>query len=345
MLRGFVALSALTMATAAMATEAPNAAHTIAQKFAAPTESAQASKAAPTAAKVEAPKPTLEKSVAAATERPPLDYEMEMLRRARAEQVAPEKTANTKDAAPKPAAPGLATAVPPATISPAAPASVTVTSPIAPAQAAKTPAAPVTKAAEVAPPAVTAPKPEVQAKTEPAPVPPSPAKASGPLSQATLLLALETGGASSKSGPTATFDPMICMAETCFVSAGLNADAVKLSKLDALKLKTTSDASPDSCKNKVACVFRNVAIPAGAQVQVVELGSASHDPSRASDAQPDATCKVTSGDLICDNPIASPDFRIWVVPEATAKAAGAQAIEDAVADGLPHEDVARSTDK
>lgn len=332
MLRGFVALSALAMATAALAAEAPNAAHTIAQKFAAPTESPPSAPVTPSAATAEAPKPALKKSIAASTERPPLDYEMEMLRRARAEQAAPAKAANSKDAAPKLAAPELATPVPPATTSPAA-------------AAAKTPAAPVTKAAEVAPPAAAAPKVEVQAKTDPTSVPPTPAKANGQVNQATVLLALETGGASSKSGTTPTFDPMICMADVCFISAGLSADAVKLSKLDALKLKTTSDASPDSCKNKVACVFRNVAVPSGAQVQVVELGSASHDPSRASDAQLDTTCKMTSGDLNCDNPIASPDFRIWVVPEETAKSAGVQAIEEAVADGLPHEDVARSTDK
>jgi hypothetical protein len=428
MLRGFFSILAVTIATGAavsgaFAVEPANPAHQIAQKFAAPTEqpadaTAKPGTLVPALAKTAVPKSATPKSAVpksalptAATlkpqvanaERPPLDYEMEMLRRARAEQTA---TANvpasvgtqpatiatsepdTTKSAP-PTVPLVAPVTPPASAPmavqatpPPQPTPVTLPVPVAlppstvappPATVASPPStvaqatAPVAKAAEVAPP-ITAPiaaqpsapqpiapqpgatpaaKPELQAKTEPLAVTPapSPAATGGPVARASLLLALETGGASSNSGASSSFDPILCIADACFVSAGLNADAVRLSKLDALKLKSTTDASPDSCKSKVGCVFRNVSIPAGAQLQVIELGSASHDPSRMSDAPLDPSCKVSDGALNCENPIATSDFRIWVVPEEIARTAGVQAIEDVVADGLPHEDVARATDK
>lgn len=166
-----------------------------------------------------------------------------------------------------------------------------------------------------------------------------------PTAQASVLLAIETGGASSKGGNALDFDPIICLADECFVSNGLSSDAIRLGKTDALKLKSTKDASQDACKGKVGCVFRNVGIGHGAQIQVVDLGAPSTEPGRAYDAQLDKSCAASDGELACENPIATPDFRIWIVPEQTAKTAGTQAIEDAVADSLPHRDIARDTDK
>lgn len=404
MFRGFVSVLALTVATAASAAEQANPAHAIAQKFAAPTETAAPAKSAPTKAlpaKGDAAKPATTtgeaskadraKTDAASTERPPLDYEMEMLRRARAEQTAitPAKVAATPvtAAAPQPAVPPpAATPSPAAAPFAAAPADVApaVTIPVAVVPAVPSPAAapavatpimaPVTaavavpaatavlptKTAEAAPPPPlpTAPAPnlkasdfkasEVTTAVEAKPAEPArPAVAApGPATPATLLLALETHSSTTKGGAAAvSFDPIVCLNENCFISGGLQADAIKIAKTDAIKLKTTEDASPASCKGMIACIFRNVAVPTGAQLQVIELGSASHDAARASDLKLDNTCRVNEGELACDEPIATPDFKIWVVPEETARAAGVQAIEEAVADGLPHVDVARASDK
>lgn len=306
MLRGFISVCALALATSAFAAEPQNAAHALAQKFAQQSEPAK-------------------------TERPPLDYEMEMLRRARAEQAAAKASAKAQPvAAPIAAAIGTPAALPSVN---------TETQPTAsPPQAAKT-----TQIAQPDAP----PKAEIQAKveTKPTETPSSAGVTSAPAARASMLLALETGGTSSKGGATASFDPILCMDEACFVSAGLESDAVPLTKADALKLKSTSEASPDSCKGKTACVFRNVAVAAKTQIKVLELGSPVHESVLSSDAQLDTSCKMLDGDLACDNPVATPDFRVWVVPEETARKAGVQAIEDAVADGLPHEDIARDTDK
>ena len=254
MFRGLICVCAVTFATAAAGAEKPSAADAIAQKFAEQSQPAPApdtpSKTTPNAAK----SPAVPKAEPAKIERPPLDYEIEMLRRARAEQAGAK---GAPAAAPTAAA---AIATPPATIqkaeqtapatAPAAPAAATV-SPAAttPAAVAAPPIAPA-KAAEVAAPPP--PKTEVQAKVDPKPSEPAKAAetAAAPAARASLLLAIETSGASSKDGAAPTYDPLICMGDTCFMSAGLNADAVKLTKLDALKLKTTTEASPDSVREK-----------------------------------------------------------------------------------------------
>lgn len=355
MFRGFVSVCALVLATPVLAADRPSAADAIAQKFAGPPPTSTPKPLKP--AHVQAAKPQVADFQPARAERPNIDYEMDMLRRARAE-LASEKTAAQPVAAaasPAPVSPAIhvvaaaPTPAPEAVPAPvAAPAAVPPALPAAAAAAVSLPApspAP-TKTAESTPPPAP-PKPDVQANVDPKPAEPTqaPAAAIVPAQHATLLLALETSGASSKSAAAPTFDPMVCLGDSCFISAGLNADAVKLTKVDALKLKSTSDASPDSCKGKVGCVFRNIAVPLGAQIQVIELGSASHDPLHGSEALLDTTCKMGDSGLNCDNPILTADFKIWLVPEETARTAGVQELEDTLADGLPHVDMARATDK
>ncbi|HPG89259.1 MAG TPA: hypothetical protein PLD46_06365 [Hyphomicrobium sp.] len=331
------------------------------------------SDAAPAAASMPAPTPPK----VAATERPPLDYEMDMLRRARAEEA--DRKAAIKPAAPitgqrivvqppvvaaepaKGSVPPVAAAVATPVVAPPVPSAekpepaAAKTEP-ATAAAVKTEPAKI-EPAKVAPaklveaqPAPAAATPAVQAKADaPVSVPPPPTptpapSAALPAVQASVLLAIETGGVSTK-GDTQTLDPIICVADSCYISAGLTADAVKLSKGDALKLKSSKDASPDACRGMVGCVFRNVGFAKDALIQVVDLGTPSSGEVQTYVVQPDGTCKSSDGALSCDNPIATSDFRIWIVPEATAKSAGEQSIEDAVADSLPHKNIARDTDK
>ncbi len=367
MLRGSIFCCAMTVTALAYAGDKPSAADTIAQKFAEQSQPAAASEAtlpnthsaqppasqpeAPKAqpVKVKPPKPAaLPAAMTARSERPPLDYEMEMLRQARAEQ-APTTAAATKPVeattSPLVAAPALPFAGAPIAEAAQMQPSMEPVSPT-PAAHAVFPELPLVKSAESTAPALPA-KPEATARVETNPVQPAPAAVvpAAPAARASLLLALETGASSNKAGAAPAFDPLVCLGDTCFVSAGLNSDAVKLSKPDALKLKSTSDASSDSCHGKAGCVFRNVPVPVDAQIQVIELGSATHETVRTSQLQLDTTCKTADGDLNCDNPVLTTDYRLWIVPEDIAKSAGVQAIEEAVADGLPHLDVARATDK
>lgn len=402
MLRGIFLVVSMAAASSAFAGAPTNAAHDLAQKFAGAAEpavpattnavaaqpqqakspDAAPAKPAPTAPAKSAiapqqpvtvkpfAKPATDKPVAkvATSDRPPLDYEMDMLRRARAEE-ADRKAAEQPAAKP----PARIVVTPPATTPPAAvpaPAAAAVkpeavapkpaTEPVSPAKIVEpakptvstqpTPAtAPVkaepqkiVEAPAAAATTTAATPPAAAAVTTPAVAAPAPP--AGPTVQASVLLAIETGGASSRSDATA-LDPIICVGDSCFLSAGLTADAVKLSKADALKLKSSDDASPDACRGKVGCVFRNVGLTKNALIEVIEIGGASAAPARTYAAEPDATCKTSDGALACENPIATADFRLWIVPEATAKTAGPEAIEDAVADSLPHRDIARDTDK
>lgn len=398
MLRRIVLILILSAASPAFAGSAPNAAHDLAQKFSgqaepvkpavsnaatpapvkAKTSETAAAKSAP-AKSVTAPAepPTVKPfakpasdtagSGAAApkianSERPPIDYEMDMLRRARAEQA--DRKAADKAVVTPPAPAKIVVNPPVVDARPVAEAKSETAPPALPAPT-LAPAKPV-EPGEIVPPAqVPPPAPKVEPQklveapaatktTVAAPSTAAPAAAAatvvaapaaGPTVQASVLLAIETGGASTKSADASTLDPILCVAETCFLSAGLTADAVKLSKVDALKLKSSNEASPDACRGKVGCVFRNVGLPKDALIQIVELGGATADPSHTYAAEPDASCKSLEGALACDNPIATADFRIWIVPESTAKMAGVEAIEEAVADSLPHRDVARDTDK
>ena len=401
MLRGIFLVVSLAAASSAFAGAPTNAAHDLAQKFAGAAEPAipattNAVAAQPQHAKSPDAAPAKPASTAPAksaiapqqpvnvkpfaktatdtpvakvtiSERPPLDYEMDMLRRARAEDAdrkAAEQPATKPPArivvtppAVTPTAAGTAPAA--AAVKSEAVAPKAATEPVSPAKivgpAKPTPSTqPTPTAAPIkaepqkiveAPAAATttaATPPAAAAVTAPAVAAPAPP--AGPTVQASVLLAIETGGASSRSDATA-LDPIICVGDSCFLSAGLIADAVKLSKSDALKLKSSDNASPDACRGKVGCVFRNVGLTKNALIEVIEIGGASAAPARTYAAEPDATCKTSDGALACENPIATADFRLWIVPEATAKTAGAEAIEDAVADSLPHRDIARDTDK
>jgi hypothetical protein len=349
----------LALSAPATAAEPQNAAHSIAQRFAdKPVEkpaarpaSTSKQKVVETPVVVPAAKPQAIAESATSPTRPPLDYEMDMLRRARAERAEHQKTAaspNGPNAAAPVATTPLSGVKPPstATVSPAA-ATAAAPAPVT----TKLAAAPQTdrpksEAENTSAPKSGVSKPSVQANAS---APPAKAPAAkpdtptvSPAQPVTILLTIDGDGTAAAGQ---SHDPVICFGESCFVSAGLSAAAIKVSKGDVLKLKSTGGVSPDSCKGKVACVYRNVGLEKGALLQLIELGSASGDPSRTYLAEPDTSCKSTDGVLICDNPIATPDFRVWVVPEATANSAGSPSIEDAIADGLPHENVARGTDK
>ena len=337
----------------ATAAEPPSAAQVIAQKFAEnPAEKiAPKPQVAPKQPVAETPvvapfaKSKAVAETATTPQRPPLDYEMDMLRRARAEQAELEKVAPAPSA-PVPVAPSLKKAVAPVTPPPTQsaktpPSAAAVIPVVAPAV---TPAPVPQKLVEAPAQTAPSPKPDVAKAETAAPAAP-PAAVAAPTQPATILLSIELDSASSAENAGQSHDPIICFAETCFVSAGLSADAVKISKGDALKLKSTAEISRESCKGKIACAYRNVALQKGALLQLIELGSASNDPSRTYLTEPDASCKAAAGVLTCNNPIATPDFKVWVVPEATAKAAGTPAIEDAIAENLPHQDVARDSDK
>jgi hypothetical protein len=324
--------AALALATTASSAETFSPADAIAEKF----------------ANADKPKP----QEIANSERPNLDYEMEMLRRARLE------------AEERKAADGLnpsSAALPAATIKPAtleasppqAPPSTTAPMPEAklePITVEPPPLAPLSNAPVEATPApakqIEPEQDRVQALKSPATADPAPQTPSPPVTaasataRATILLVLE--GARPKVSP----DPILCFGDVCAISSGLSSPARAMPRGEALALKSTRDVTSDPCFGKSACAFRDVPLPDDAILQVISIGAG--DPPKAGDgftADLDVTCKVEDRELSCGQPLATLHFTAWVVPEATAASAGPPALEAAIADGLPFADDILSADK
>jgi hypothetical protein len=331
-----VATLALMASTVAVLAEPIDPAQVIAQKF------SEASDAKATAV----------------PDRPGLDYEMDMLDRARAEELERQNADAQKKMIVKAVAPIAAQPVATPVVAPVAvpaAASPIVTPVAAPPAAAPLAVTPVTSSPST--PAVSvetlpeAPTPGVRqaqtaspppaAASPPAPSPsttsPSqPTNGSHPEARATILLVLDSDGddAAAKIKP----DPIVCFDQTCWISNGLEAAAKSMPRSEALALKSTDAVTADSCNRKSACAFRNIAVGANAQIQVVEVGESRGVAGSAYTVTPDSSCRKDDDELICDNGLATQSFRLWVVPEATAQATGPAGLEDAIAGGLTNDD-------
>lgn len=308
-----MAIRALIVATMAVLTFALGVradpidpAQAIAQKF-----SEASDEPAPKPAAKPSPKPVQKPSTTA--RKPDADYEADMLRRARAEEADREKQeARPQQIAAEPAVPAAPVPAPPPAVAPAAE---------------KQPA-PVPVAATAAP------KPESQrAIVADAPRPGT--------TQATVLLVLDVDGRALGFKP----DPIICIDESCWLSNGIEAPAVSMPRTQAVALRTTEETTSDPCAGKSACVYRGVTIDAGARIEVIEVGEGRGASAGAFTIAADKSCRNGSGGLLCDNGVATQDFRIWVVPEAIAAATGPEVLEEAVAQGLPEPDAAAGNDK
>jgi hypothetical protein len=266
-------------------------------------------------------------------DRPSLDYEMDMLRRARAEELERQKQAPR---------------MPPAKI--AQPAAIMAAEPIEPAP---TPpqSPPPAPAAHIELPAVSEPaeaaKPVPAAVTPaPQPKPPAPNDDSGGAApngpRASVLLVLD---ADDNNESPVKPDPIICFDQQCWVSGGLDAPAQPMSRTAALALQSTETVTGDSCSGKSACAFRNVALSPNALIEVVEVGESRGVADGSYTVAADKSCRKDRGNLECDNALVTHAFRMWVVPEATAQEIGASKLEDAIAEGLPDDDAESTNDK
>ena len=281
-------------------------------------------------------KPAAAAKSAAVPERPSLDYEMDMLRRARAEELERQKQVTqappAKIAQPAANAPSAAVAKSPPPLPPVQP----------PAPKAATNAAVPTlseaPAAKPVPAAVT-PAPEPQPAMPPHDDDGS-AVSGGP--RASVLLVLDTD---DNDGTPVKPDPIICFDQQCWVSGGLDAPAQPMSRTAALALKSTEAVTSDSCSGKSACAFRNVALSSNAPIEVVEVGESRGVADGSYTVVADKSCHKDGGDLVCGNALVTHAFRMWVVPEAMAEEVGASKLEDAIADGLPDEDEEATNDK
>lgn len=239
-------------------------------------------------------------------------YEEDMLRRAQAEKAEWQKQNTRDDIAAQPFAP-VAT-VQPAFIQPkAAPDAATVVAP---------------RLIETI--ATIQPVPVIAMTAAPPERPERPAFPKLNDARATVLIVLDED-ALSRIKP----DPIICFDQQCWISNGLEYPAKPIPRSQAVALKTTDTPTGDSCSGKSGCAFRDIAFNPTTRVQVVEVGESRSVADGAYTIAADTSCQKREDGLACDNAVVTHAYRMWVVPETTARAIGPSGLENAVADGLP----------
>lgn len=147
----------------------------------------------------------------------------------------------------------------------------------------------------------------------------------------TILIAMTPGDRGIRRHDK-TADPVICIGQICYVSAGPARPAERLSRVGALGTFNTLGSRAGSCNRSLTCVFRAVELDgAGVSVQPIDLRLMRHDRREARTIAADPTCRVERGRLICRRPVEAATYRLWVVPEPVAREAGPGALLAAAA--------------
>lgn len=162
----------------------------------------------------------------------------------------------------------------------------------------------------------------------PAPQRPDPA-------HVTVLLVIDHGTRGIRRFDN-TGDPILCIADTCFIGAGADKPALRMPRKRAFGPGNTLGKRAGACSHSLTCVLRDVDLGAdAAMIQPIDLRLVRHDRREPARAWADDTCAVQSGRLTCRQAVAGNGWRAWIVPERVAREAGQQALEAALYDRLP----------
>ena len=133
-----------------------------------------------------------------------------------------------------------------------------------------------------------------------------------------------------------TANPVLCIGQGCYVSGGAGAPAEYMPRFGALGPANSIGRRAGPCRNQLTCVFRDVELGGGyGQIQPVDMGLLHHDRREIRGVRPDPTCDLISGRMFCAEPTVAKGYRAWIVPEVIATKAGAEALREALALGLP----------
>ena len=154
-------------------------------------------------------------------------------------------------------------------------------------------------------------------------------------SRVTVLLLMEPRRRGF-AGTPGSANPVLCIGRSCYISAGPETPANRLSRWKALGPANSIGRRAGPCRKQLTCVFRNVDLGGvSGAIQPVDMGLLRHDRRDIKTVRADRTCDVIAGRLFCATPIIGHRYRAWVVPEAIAAKAGWRALERALAEGLP----------
>jgi hypothetical protein len=152
--------------------------------------------------------------------------------------------------------------------------------------------------------------------------------------EVTVLLWLAPGTYGIRRGRR-TADPIVCVADGCYVSRGAEQPARFLPGRRALGIRNTWGNRAGACRHALGCVFRAVDLGRlPGYLQPVDLHILKHDRRRGQRVGADSSCRLASGRLLCRHGLATENYALWVVPEPLAVAAGPLVLQRALAEGF-----------
>ena len=157
-----------------------------------------------------------------------------------------------------------------------------------------------------------------------------------PGTRVTVLLILEPGTNGIRRYGKKTADPVLCVGGTCWISAGPGKGAVGMTRGKALGPGNTLGRRAAACNQSLACIYRDLDLKAErAPLQPVDLRIMRHDRREELSVHADSSCDFDGRRLHCAAPYSAKNWRAWVVPEHLAASIGADALQAALASGLP----------
>jgi hypothetical protein len=155
------------------------------------------------------------------------------------------------------------------------------------------------------------------------------------LNRVTVLLVMAPGSYGIRRGGALVADPVLCMRDGCYVSAGADRPATFLPGRKALGLRNTWGARAGACRNALGCIFRSVELGTlPAFLQPVDLHIFKHDVRAGFAVLADSDCAIGAGRLTCRHGIDAETYTLWVVPERLAQTLGPAGLERALSEGL-----------
>jgi colicin import membrane protein len=155
------------------------------------------------------------------------------------------------------------------------------------------------------------------------------------LDRVTVLLVMAPGSYGIRRGGAQVADPILCMRDGCYISAGADRPATFLPGRRALGLRNTWGARAGACRNALGCVFRGVELGTlPTFLQPVDLHIFKHDVRPGFAVLADSDCAITAGRLTCRHGIDAQTYALWVVPERLAQILGPAGLERALSEGL-----------
>ena len=152
--------------------------------------------------------------------------------------------------------------------------------------------------------------------------------------KAAVLLIMEIGNTGLRSW-SKTADPMLCLEDRCYLSAGNDRPARLLKRSQAFGPSVALITRGMACRSKPACIFRDIEFGGfEALMQPVDLRFLRHDRREKRLVRIDPSCRVIRRRLSCGTLVRGTGWRAWIVPENVAKDAGPQALKRALDSGL-----------